>query len=85
MTHKCNFWHHIPIHRHASHRRLVPVTQPTQEGKAPLPAALYLSTPWSDLSGAGDTYRTLARVDNTIVTYDGALGGVYGSRVSRFG
>jgi epsilon-lactone hydrolase len=43
----------------------------------PLPAALYLSTPWSDLSNTGDSYQTLAMVDNMIVTYDGALGGAY--------
>ncbi len=40
----------------------------------PSPAALSLSTPWSDLSKTGDTYTTLAMVDNAIVTWDGALG-----------
>lgn len=50
---------------------------PAQEGKAPLPAALYLSTPWSDLSDAGDSYTTLAFVDNKIVTHGGALGGAW--------
>ncbi len=50
-------------------------TTPHQEGAAPLPAALFLSTPWSDLSDAGDSYATLAFVDSRIVTYHGALGG----------
>lgn len=29
----------------------------------PLPGALWLISPWSDISGAGDTYETLADVD----------------------
>ncbi|MFM9108552.1 MAG: alpha/beta hydrolase [Chloroflexota bacterium] len=40
----------------------------------PAPAALSLSTPWSDLSKTGDSYITMAMIDNAIVTWDGALG-----------
>ena len=60
-----------------AHHQQQPLQQPhqLQEGKAPLPAALYLSTPWSDLTNAGDSYTTLAFVDNMIVTYNGTLGG----------
>jgi acetyl esterase/lipase len=35
----------------------------------PLPGALWLVSPWSDLSGAGDSYRTLADAD-PILTAD---------------
>ncbi|MFN6981064.1 MAG: alpha/beta hydrolase [Brevundimonas sp.] len=35
----------------------------------PLPAALWLVSPWSDISGAGDTYATLGAVD-PILTLD---------------
>ncbi len=39
----------------------------------PLPAALYLGTPWTDLAKRGDTYFTLAGVDNELDTYNGGL------------
>ena len=40
----------------------------------PLPGALYLGTPWSDLSKTGDSYWINEGVDRLLVTYDGALG-----------
>jgi epsilon-lactone hydrolase len=39
-----------------------------------MPGALSLNTPWTDLSKTGDSYVTMAMVDNAIVTWDGALG-----------
>lgn len=39
----------------------------------PLPGALFLGTPWTDLSKTGDTYFINAGVDNTLDTYDGGL------------
>ncbi|MCI0639949.1 MAG: alpha/beta hydrolase [Gemmataceae bacterium] len=38
-----------------------------------LPAALYLGTPWVDLTKTGDTFFTNDRVDNILVTYDGLI------------
>ena len=38
-----------------------------------LPGALFLDTPWTDLSKTGDTYFLNAGVDNTLDTYDGGL------------
>lgn len=32
----------------------------------PLPGALWLASPWSDISGAGDSYETLANADPTL-------------------
>jgi monoterpene epsilon-lactone hydrolase len=40
----------------------------------PLPAAVGLIAPWSDLSETGDTYHTNEEIDPTLVTYDGILG-----------
>jgi acetyl esterase/lipase len=39
----------------------------------PLPAALMVGTPWSDLSKTGDSYFTNAGVDNGLVAYEGLL------------
>jgi monoterpene epsilon-lactone hydrolase len=39
----------------------------------PLPGALFLGTPWADLSKTGDTYFTLAGVDNVLDSYEGRL------------
>jgi len=44
-----------------------------KEQGAPLPGALFLGTPWADLSKTGDTYFANDRVDNALVTYDGLL------------
>ena len=41
----------------------------------PLPAALAPSTPWADLAGESDSYRTNAGVDGVLPFYDGVLGG----------
>ena len=40
----------------------------------PLPGAVALNTPWSDLSKTGDTYFTNEWVDVQLPTYDGNLG-----------
>lgn len=42
--------------------------------KLPLPAAIAPSTPWSDLSDTGDSYKTNEWIDNFMVTWDGWLG-----------
>lgn len=39
----------------------------------PLPAALIVGTPWSDLSKTGDSYYTNDGVDNRLVSYQGRL------------
>lgn len=39
----------------------------------PLPAALIVGTPWSDLSKTGDSYYTNEGVDNRLVCYAGRL------------
>ncbi|MFM9108551.1 MAG: alpha/beta hydrolase fold domain-containing protein [Chloroflexota bacterium] len=41
----------------------------------PLPAALMINSPWTDLSGAGDSNVVNEMVDNIIVTSDGAVKG----------
>ncbi len=40
----------------------------------PLPAALSLGSPWSDMSRTGDSYETNEWLDNVLVSYDGYLG-----------
>ncbi len=40
----------------------------------PLPAAVAMNTPWSDLSRTGDSYTTLEGLDPLLITYDGVLG-----------
>ena len=40
----------------------------------PLPGAVGLVAPWSDLTQSGDSYFTNAEIDPTLVTYDGILG-----------
>lgn len=44
-----------------------------KELQAPLPAALFVGTPWADLSKTGDTLNTNAQIDDVLVTYDGIL------------
>lgn len=39
----------------------------------PVPGALYLGTPWADLSKTSDTLYTMEGIDRILVTYDGAL------------
>ncbi len=39
----------------------------------PLPAAVLMNTPWSDLTKTGDSYATLAGLDPVLVDYDGLL------------
>ena len=39
----------------------------------PVPGALYLGTPWADLSKTGDTLYTNQGIDRVLVTYDGLL------------
>ena len=39
----------------------------------PLPGALGPNSPWSDLTGAGDSYQANAWLDNIVVRYDGYL------------
>ena len=40
----------------------------------PLPGALYLGTPWADLTKTGDTQYTNENLDRILVTYDNTLG-----------
>ncbi len=40
----------------------------------PLPAAIVVGTPWTDLSKTGDSYFTHEGIDNVLVSYDGWLG-----------
>ncbi len=40
----------------------------------PLPAAIAMNTPWSDLTKSGDSYVTLEGLDPALITYDGVLG-----------
>ncbi len=40
----------------------------------PTPAAIAPGTPWSDLTDAGDSYRSNEWVDNVLVSWDGWLG-----------
>lgn len=40
-----------------------------KQDKLPLPAAIAPGTPMSDLTGAGDSFRTNAMVDNVLVAY----------------
>jgi monoterpene epsilon-lactone hydrolase len=44
-----------------------------QQRRLPLPGALFLGSPWADLSKTGDTYFTNAGVDNLIPRYEGLL------------
>ena len=39
----------------------------------PLPNALYLGTPWTDVTKTSDTLYTLEGIDQVLVTYDGFL------------
>lgn len=41
--------------------------------RVPLPGALFIGTPWTDLSKTGDTYFTNEGVDNVLTTYDGGI------------
>lgn len=43
--------------------------------KLPLPGALMAGTPWSDLTGTGDTYHTNEMIDNVLGTNAGMLDG----------
>lgn len=40
----------------------------------PLPAAIAVGTPWTDMTKTGDSYFTNEHVDNVLVSYDGWLG-----------
>ena len=44
----------------------------------PLPGAMAPGSPWSDMTGTGDSYKTNEWIDNVVVSYDGYL-----SRVAR--
>ncbi len=44
-----------------------------KEEKLPLPGALFLGTPWTDLTKTGDTFFTNAGLDNSLDRYDGFL------------
>jgi len=39
----------------------------------PLPGALFLGTPWADLSKTGDTLNTNEGIDHILVSYDGLI------------
>ena len=49
------------------------VVQKLKSLKLPLPASLFVGTPWSDLSKNGDSLYVNEGVDRKIVTYDGFL------------
>ena len=49
------------------------VTLAARDAGLPLPAAVIMHTPWTDLSKTGDSYFTNDRVDPIIPTYDGQL------------
>ena len=40
-----------------------------------LPEALFVGTPWADLTKTGDSYYTCARMDHQLITYEGVLEG----------
>lgn len=44
-----------------------------KEHQLPLPAALFLGTPWTDLTKTGDSYFTHAELDNVLGRYEGFL------------
>jgi monoterpene epsilon-lactone hydrolase len=44
-----------------------------KELQIPRPAALFLGTPWTDLSKTGDSYSTHAELDNVLGRYEGFL------------
>jgi acetyl esterase/lipase len=41
----------------------------------PLPGAIFLGTPWTDLTKTGDTYFTCAEIDNVLGRFEGLLEG----------
>ncbi len=41
----------------------------------PLPGALFLGTPWADLTKTGDSFFINEGIDHTLITYDGVLEG----------
>ena len=45
-----------------------------KDEQKPLPAALALGSPWSDMTKTGDSYATNEWLDNVLVSYDGYLG-----------
>lgn len=45
-----------------------------KEHNLPMPAAIVVGTPWTDLSKTGDSYYTHEGIDNILVSYDGWLG-----------
>lgn len=49
------------------------VVQALKSAELPLPGALYLGTPWTDLSKTSDTLYTNEYVDRVLITYDGIL------------
>lgn len=51
----------------------VSVVQALKQAGLPLPGALYLGTPWTDLSKTSDTLYTNEGIDRVLVTYDGLL------------
>lgn len=46
------------------------LTLKLQELQQPLPAAIVLGTPWSDLTETGDTYCTNKDIDNILISYE---------------
>jgi len=44
-----------------------------KEERLPLPAAIGVGTPWSDLTETGDTFKTNEWLDNVLVSYNGYL------------
>jgi acetyl esterase/lipase len=44
-----------------------------KELHAPLPGAVFVGTPWADLTKSGDTLYTNAEIDDVLVTHDGIL------------
>ena len=53
---------------------ILKLQQSVGSGAVPLPAALSISTPWSDLTKTGDSYVVNDMVDSCLASYDGVLG-----------
>ncbi len=45
-----------------------------KENNLPMPAAMVVGTPWTDLTKTGDSYFTHEGIDNVLVSYEGWLG-----------
>jgi len=49
------------------------VVQRMKQAHLPLPGALFVGTPWADLSKSGDSFYVNEGIDRKLITYDGFL------------